>query len=162
MDQRRHRLQGGFSTAILLVAVAFGSSACSPSLAPLYTDFETIENEVPNDSILVRVERALVTAGWTQSESAARNVVATEERIINRWGLYDVRVSIELAPVTDRYVRVFIHPYRVYVTGARSKMPFLKRRIRRAILPDLAKALEIENIEPIGSAVERGKIAERK
>lgn len=148
----------------LIVAVLFSlaTAGCSPSLAPLYTDFEAVANVVPNDTLLVRIERAIESAGWTQVDSPADNVVATEERTISKWGLYDVRVSIELAPVTDQYVRVFINPYRVFVTGSRSKMPYLKRGIRRSVVPELERALAQEGIEPIGSAVERARLAERE
>ncbi|ARA92962.1 hypothetical protein AWN76_007170 [Rhodothermaceae bacterium RA] len=42
-----------------------------------------------------------------------------------------------MAPIGDDYVRVFFHPYRQYVTGGRSKIPYLSRRLRRMLIPPL-------------------------
>ena len=156
-----HRNVGLRPIAFAAVLAAVMLTACSPSFAPLYTDYEYDAETATTDSTIARLERAVAAAGWKVDVPPAPNVVATNERTFNRWGLYDIRINLELIPINDRYVRLMIHPYRVYFTGNRSKMPFLKRSIRRAVVPDLTEALEKENLVPIGSAVERDKVARR-
>lgn len=161
-----------------LLALAF-LTGCSPSLAPLYVDFDAgkaVRNASNADDtsgvlgadampqptrasldIDARIRRAVQNAGWEVTNSVAENVVATEPRLVNRWGLYYTEVSIEVSRVNDTFVRVLVHPYRVYFTGHRSKMPFLKRSIRRAVFTDLEESFDAEGIVAIGNAVERDK-----
>lgn len=128
--------------ALVLLMLAAG---CSPSLAPLYQDY-AIE-QVPADSADVgpdlraeQISRALRDAGWDLAETSLHPAVATEPRTHREWGLYRVTVSLEAVPMGNRYVRVLVHPYREYVWGRRSKMPYLTRAVRRAVLPDLNRS----------------------
>lgn len=102
----------------------------------------------------------MTAAGWTLAdESPAANVVTTEPRVVRRFGLYRTEVSIEVSPINTSYVRVFVNPYRVYFTGHRSKMPYLKRSIRNAVFPTLDVAFEAEGLVDIGNAVQRDERA---
>ncbi|QXD14308.1 hypothetical protein GQ464_012760 [Rhodocaloribacter litoris] len=138
--------------ALLLLVV--GGAGCSPSLSPLYRDYEVAGAGAATD-LRGRIEVALRQAGWHLVEADAPNVVATEARTITNWGLYKVQASLEVAPLGERHVRVFIHPYRKFFTGGRSKIPYLRGSLRRAILPALTRAFEAQGLRMIGSAVER-------
>ena len=132
-------------------------SACAPSLAPLYRDYEV---EQPSASIQPLLEGALQEAGWTLEEAPAANIVRTQPRTLSRWGLYDVVASLEVAPVGDQHVRLYVHPYREYITGGRSKIPYLKGSIRRAFLPELTEALEARGLKLLGTPIQRDRAAQ--
>ena len=70
---------------------------------------------------------------------------------IAEWGLYDVRVSIDVIPINQKFVRVYVHPYRQYFYGSRSKMSYMNRRVREYVFPDLAEAFESRGIVPLGA-----------
>lgn len=145
---------------VCLVALA----ACAPSISPLYRDYEVepaplasadVEAESRDARVRDRLRAALAEAGWTVGGPAAPNVISTEERGFGSWGLWRVLVSLDAVPVGDRHVRVQIHPVRRYITGGRSKIPYLGRSLRAAILPDLNEALETHGFHPVGTPRER-------
>ncbi len=105
--------------------------------------------------VYVRLRAALAEAGWTEALAAAPNAVSTEARQFGTWGLWRVLVSLDAVPVGDRHVRVLFHPVRRYVTGGRSKIPYLGSGLRRALLPELNEALEAHGFVPIGTPRER-------
>ncbi len=123
----------------LLIGILAGVGAgCMPAITPLYHDYRIPPaTALPGDSLRVRIARALEQAGWTPTETADGHTLATEPRTLQRWGLYRITVYLEVAPIGDDYVRVFFHPYRQYVTGGRSKIPYLSRRLRRMLIPPL-------------------------
>ena len=87
-------------------------------------------------------------------------MVSTTEIEIVEWGLYDVRVSLDVAPINDKFVRVYVHPYRQYFYGSRSKMSYLNRRVRSYVFPDLAEAFQKQGILPIGTIEKRNPLDE--
>ncbi len=108
--------------------------SCSPSLHPLYKDYKhDFNGTVP----LIQIEQALIEAGWELLPSPSPNTISTSYREIRDWLLYKVVVQVEAVPIGAKHVRLLVHPYRVYVTGNRSKIPFLKRRIRRRVIHDI-------------------------
>ncbi|MDX1740727.1 MAG: hypothetical protein R3178_05510 [Rhodothermales bacterium] len=141
-----------------ILAVAWALAGCAPSISPLYRDYDLRDaGETGGTDMRERIREALAETRWTAVPSSAPHVVATDTVTLQRWGLYRVEVSLEVAPIGDRYVRVFVHPYRKYFTGARRKIPYFKRRLRRSILPELARAFEAQGLYAIGSAMERDK-----
>jgi len=136
----------------ILILLPVLLTACAPSLAPLFRDFEFKGEPEKPEAVRSGIETALRDAGWQLASPSASNVVTTKMRSFNNWGLYKVEAPLEVAPISDKYVRVFVHPYRKYITGGRGKIPFMKGSVRRAILPDLTKALEVQGLVPIGSA----------
>ena len=135
------------SLAVLLVA------ACAPSLSPLHRDYAVSEPARSSDT--KRIVHALESAGWAVSDTTL--AVVTDERTLSEWGLYRVVASLEVVPLGPDHVRVFIHPYRRYFTGSRSKLPFLKRSVRQAVLPDLHAAFEAEGLQPLGTQSQRDR-----
>ena len=133
----------GRAAVVCALAVFAG---CSPSLHPLYRDYQVKSAET---SVRERLEDALESQGWVITEGPAPNVVATERRQFRDWVIYRVVVELEAVPMGERHVRLFVHPYRIYVTGGRSKIPFLKRSLRRTVLRNLDLALGRER--PRGS-----------
>ncbi len=131
-------------------------TACAPTLAPLYNDYE-IQTEAGD--VEQRITRALEAAGWAPTPADAPNAIATEERKLSNWVLYDVMVSLEAVPIGEDYVRLYVHPYRRYFTGSRSKIPFLKKGLRRAVLKELDPALEQQGLVAIGTSVSRDRKA---
>ena len=131
-------------------------SACSPSLYPLYRDYEVQTVDQP---IAERIEQALTEAGWESIPASAPNAVATQERKVRTWGLYSVVVSLEAVPVGEGYVRLYLHPYRQYFTGNRSKIPFLKSSLRRSVLKDINEAFESQGLVALGTGVSRDRQA---
>ncbi len=141
-------------TAIIILGVSL--SACSPSLSPLYRDFEVPSDSATTASVLPRLRTALSEAGWTVTDSVTPNVVATERKTLSDWGLYRVEVYLEAAPLGKDYVRVFVHPQRRFITGGRSKIQFMVPSLRRSILPELNEAMERQGLQMARSARERG------
>ena len=134
--------------------LALSLSACAPSLSPLYRDYEIQTEDQP---IAQRIEEALIEAGWQTTPSSAPNVIATQERKVRSWGLYTIVVSLEVVPVGESYVRLYLHPYRKYFTGNRSKIPFLKKGLQRALLKDLNETFESRGLVAIGTGLDRDR-----
>ncbi len=143
-------------SAALVVCAAL-LAGCAPSISPLYRDYDLRESA--DGALRQRIVDALGATRWKVVSTSAPHVVATDTVTLSRFGLYRVEVALEVAPVGDRYARVLVHPYRVYFTGARRKIPYFKRRLRRTILPELARAFEAQGLYAIGSDVERDKEA---
>jgi hypothetical protein len=139
------------SLLVLALAVLPG---CSPSFSPLYRDYERASGKAGAQE---QIEAALAETGWRVVPGSAPRVVATEERTLQNWGLYRVVASLEVVPVGDDYVRLYIHPYRKYFTGNRSKIPFLKGSLRRAVLPELSEAFRAYGLRAVGLPVEQEK-----
>lgn len=140
-------LRAEFLCVLLLVLAVLSLSACAPTISPLYRDYESPEEQ----GTMQRIETALVKAGWTLVPSDVPNTIATDEQTLSSWGLYKVIASLEVVPIGNEYVRVFVHPYRKYFTGSRSKIPFLNKSLQRAILVDLTNAFEAQGLEPLGT-----------
>jgi hypothetical protein len=144
--------------SVAIIATVWILAGCAPSISPLYRDYDLRDaGDVRDTDMRERIRAALDETRWTVVSSSAPHVVATDTVTLQRWGLYRVEVSLEVAPVGDRYVRVLVHPYRKYFTGARRKIPYFKRRLRRSILPELARAFETQGLYAIGSAMERDR-----
>ena len=146
----------------LILVLAVASVGCSPRLSPLYRDYTVEARQTDDAEIRERIETALRKAGWTVREGITPNVVATELRTFRQWGLYKVEAELEVAPVGKEFVRVFIHPYRHYFTGARRKIPYLKRGLAKSVLTDLNDAFAEEGLSFIGTAQSRDRAARRK
>ncbi|MCY4158894.1 MAG: hypothetical protein OXE92_04125 [Bacteroidetes bacterium] len=144
-----------FFAGLFFILAAIG---CSPALHPLYRDFKHNHSNSPP---LRQIELALMEAGWELTDSPSPNAVSTVEREIRNWFLYKVVVQVEVVPVGSQHVRLFVHPYRVYVTGFRSKIPFLKPGIRRRIVHDIDRAFESHNLIEIGTDMSRDRIRTR-
>ena len=157
MDSQRPQpsaVRRGRAVALAVLAAL----ACSPSLYPLYRDYEVNQHPAP---IRQRLETALANAQWELVDHGAPNTVATAPRRLRHWGLYSIVVSIEAVPVGDRHVRLFVHPYRYYVTGGRSKIPYLKGSIRRRVMAELDATLEAQGLAAIGTGVSRDRAGRR-
>lgn len=87
--------------------------------------------------------------------------MATAPRRLRHWGLYSIVVSIDAVPVGERHVRLFVHPYRHYITGGRSKIPYLKGSIRRRVMADLDRTLKAQGLAAIGTGVSRDRARRR-
>ncbi len=129
-------------------------SACSPALHPLYRDYKVAPH---TDVVEARIERALASSGWHSVPGPAPNVIATNERRVRSWGVYSVVVSLEAVPVGDGYVRLLVHPYRHYIWGTRSKVPFLNSTIRRSVLRDFDAAMAAQELIAAGTGVSRDR-----
>ena len=135
------------------VAILFVLPGCAPSLSPLYRDYEMGQSD--STSVDGRIVAALKDAGWDTVATSVPNAIATEEKVLSNWGLYKVTASLEVTPLGQDHVRVFIHPYRRYVVGGKGKIPFLTRRIRSQFLPELNDAFEGQGFAIAGTPFER-------
>lgn len=128
--------------AFLVVAAA----GCAPSLAPLYQDYAVRSEEA--DERTARVHAALEDAGWEIVEDSMAPSIATITAPIThrQWGLYRISVFVEAVPMGERHVRLLIHPYREYVWGRKSKLPFLTSSLRRSVVADLNEAFEARGL----------------
>ncbi|HEX7072199.1 MAG TPA: hypothetical protein VF190_15410 [Rhodothermales bacterium] len=138
--------------------LALGLSACAPSLTPLYRDFEMPADSMTTAEVIPILEAALTDAGWDIAEPTTPNVVATQRKTLSEWGLYRVEAYLEAAPLGGNYVRLFVHPQRRFITGGRSKIPFLVPSLRRSILPDINEAFQKHGLQMAKSARERGLV----
>lgn len=144
---------------IFLLLIPFFLPACSPSLSPLYRDYG-IQTEA--DLIYDNIRESLVEAGWQETTSSALNVIVTEEKTLSRWGIYRVVASLEIVPIGNEYVRVFVNPYRRFFTGSRSKIPFLPPTLKRKTLSDITRAMEKRGLILIGNPIENDRKARRR
>ena len=149
--------------SVVLLCALFLLSGCSPRLTPLYRDYEVVmeaaaeqESEDRAD-VTGRIRSALQAAGWQLQAPVTPNVVATAPRSFRQWGLYAVTVELEVAPLYGNHVRLFVHPYRTYITGAKRKIPYLRGSLARSVLKDLHAALEAEGLDHIGTAQSRDR-----
>jgi hypothetical protein len=153
--------------ASLAVATALLLAGCAPKLSPLYRDYavapssaaETQSATSTDAATLDRIRAALVADGWALAEQPGAALVRTEQRRISEWGLYRVDASLEVVPLGDDYVRVMVHPYRNYITGGRTKIPFLQKRMRRVVMPSVTEALEAQGLALAGTSEERDEEA---
>ena len=118
---------------------------CSPSLAPMFKDYEIAVEE--DEDVQERVIMALEDVGWVPAEEAILpSVILTEERTLNRRGIYKTTAILEVLPLGDNHVRVLIHPYRNHLIGSRSKLPYLPGNIERQIVPDITASFEVHGL----------------
>ncbi|HMB90898.1 MAG TPA: hypothetical protein VKP65_08630 [Rhodothermales bacterium] len=143
------------SVLIILIGLCLSMAACAPSLSPLYRDYEAQTDSSSAAPIDERIETALTDAGWHLKSAAAPNAFATEERKLSSWGLYSVVASVEVVPLGTEYVRLYIHPYRKYITGGRGKIPYLNKSLQRSVLKDLTRAFEQQGLQAIGTGEKR-------
>ncbi len=136
----------------LVLSTALIGSACSPSLSPLYRDYEVPEEGAPIEQ---RVTTALADAGWDTVQVDVPNAITTEEKILSHWGLYKVTATLEVTPLGANHVRVFVHPYRRYLTGSKGKIPYLTPRLRSKFLTSLNAAFREQGLTVVGTPVER-------
>lgn len=163
--------------SLFCLASVVALNGCAPSFSPLYRDFDiesTSAQTLSSDRIsagtdsasadagpkasgdvYARIRNALAEAGWTEASSVVPNVVSTHPRQLSDWGLYRVVVSLDVVPVGGQHVRVLFHPVRRYITGGRSKIPYLDSGMRRTLLPVLNEAFEAHGLYPIGTPRER-------
>lgn len=126
-------------------------SGCTPRLSPLYRDYAVPDSIAAQQDVLIAIRTALSDAGWDVQPSPIENAVLTEPRTLSKWGLYQVTLYVEAVPVGGDYVRVFFNPYREYVTGGRSEIPYLKKSLQAAILPELNEAMEKHGLLIVGA-----------
>ncbi|MEM1093971.1 MAG: hypothetical protein AAGJ10_05170 [Bacteroidota bacterium] len=146
------RIARGF----LLLAIVL-TTGCAPSIAPLYKDFATPDSVVADAATLARIGTTLEADGWTLRASDIAGVVATEEKVLSSWGIYDVKISLEVITFGDDYVRVLFHPYREFFTGNRSKIPYLDGRLRRSVVASVEETLEASGLDVIPWPVQRDR-----
>jgi len=103
------------------------------------------------------VEKALRNSGWILISSTIPDVVTTDSRRVRHWGLYAIVVSLEAVPIGGGHVRLLVHPYREYVWGTRSKIPFLNGTIRRSVLRDVDAAMSAQALTAVGTGVSRDR-----
>lgn len=151
-----------------LIAMLVLFTGCSPKLSPLYRDYEVKVGDAEGDAapvvddhaeVMERIKAALDAAGWTVADAVTPNVIAAESRKFREWGVYSIEVDLEVAPVEGNYVRLFVHPYRIFFTGAKRKIPYLRGSLARSVLKDLHSAFEAQGLEHIGTAQTRDRRA---
>lgn len=130
----------------------FAGTGCSPSISPLYRDYEVQPSHPPVEQ---RIAAALAVAGWSLAPEGPGGALRTEPQTFGNWGLYKLEAALEVTPLGRDHVRVFIHPYRTYVTGGRSKIPYLPKRLRKNLLTRLNEAFEEEGLAVVGTPFER-------
>lgn len=159
--ERRSTFLTRWTSRLTLLLIATVSLGCSPRLSPLYRDFSIDESTQYEYDIYERLTLAMEEAGWSVIEGVTSNIVATEGRDFNSWGIYTMEVELEASPVGNGYVRLFIHPYRRYFTGTRGKMPYLKRGLAKAALSTLETPFETYGLKFAGTAESRDKAHRR-
>lgn len=150
-------------------------SGCSPKLSPLYRDYEVMHDPVGSEAMpagsdaespapaedraatFQDIRAGLEASGWTVIDGVTDNVLATEPRKFREWGVYSIEVDLEVAPVGGNYVRLLVHPYRIYFTGAKRKIPYLRGSLARSVLKDLHGAFEEQGLHHIGTAQMRDR-----
>ncbi len=134
-----------------LLAVAVSGEA-SPSGEPsgMAPDEDIGAMPVPE-----RIVAALNEAGWDTTATGLPHAIATQERVLRRWGLYRITVYMEVTPLGRDHVRIYMHPFRKYIFGKASKIQYLTRRIRSRFMPELDEAFAKYGLKPAGTPFER-------
>lgn len=127
-------------------------SACTPSLSPLYRDYTPAMDSA---SVEARILSALGEAGWDTVATNLPNAIATEERVLSNWGIYKVAASLEVAPLGQDHVRLYVHPYRQYFIGGKGKIMYLTRRVETRFIPEINEAFEKYGLRLAGTPFER-------
>lgn len=126
---------------------------CAPSLSPLYRDYEAPTG--PETAVKDSIRAALQEAGWTLVSSSPPNAIATQPRLLSNWWIYKTRASLEVLPLGQKHVRLYIHPYRTYFTGGQSKIAYLSSGLREELLPDINEALQEKGLTLVGTPFQR-------
>jgi len=130
--------------------------SCSPELSPLYRDYLD-EKDADDIQVTREIQKALGSVGWVFDEPLTETVLRTKARTFQRWGLYKIEVYLDVAPMEGKVVRVLFHPYRIYFTGGRSKIPYLSPRLRRSVLNEINEALKDIGLTAVGTPVKRDR-----
>lgn len=147
-----------FRSCAVCALLAFLLAACSPSLTPLYRDYEVRTSAAESgDDVYGRIRAALTEAGWEEDAPDAPNVVSTTPRPLSDWGLYRTEVTLDVVPIGKHHVRVYFHPIRYSVLGGEAKLGYLSSGLRRALLPDLNAAFTRQGLVVLGTPRERDK-----
>jgi len=133
---------------ILLIALLFLSAGCSPSISPLFRDFEV--GSGGQDA----VQEALEAAGWSLDRESDRRYMTTLPRRFNNRGLMFSEVKLEVVPMAGEHVRVFFHAERVYFFGHRGDLPYLSSGLRDSIVPVLAEAFSERGMKLVTDTVD--------
>ena len=149
------------SALLSLLYIAAAVAGCMPSVAPLYRDYAVgaPDGTGETEALRERIRSALVEAGWTPAPPVVPEAVATTPRTLSDIGLYRTEVSIDVVLVGGTHVRVFFHPYRRYLTGGLSKVPFLSAGVRRQLLPPLNEAFARRGFTAVDTPRERDEEA---
>ena len=157
--------QGSMKRSILSMATWVGAAcfllmlgACTPSLSPLYADYDAPwSNPRTPDSLTAeeRILAALEEAEWDTMATDLPHAIATKERTLSRWGLYDVTAYLEVTPLGPNHVRIYVHPFRRYIFGRSSKISYLTRSIRSRFVPEIREAFTGQGFTPVGNPFER-------
>ncbi|MEM6325557.1 MAG: hypothetical protein AAF791_00430 [Bacteroidota bacterium] len=155
-------------TRAVVLALVVLVSGCAPSLAPTYRDYRvpsallaSVDEDAPANEIPLEqhLRDALTEAGWTETEQDAPNVISTEPRRIATGFLSRTDATLDLAPISGRFVRVYVHAIRTNVFGARSKQPYLSRGLREDALASLTEAMAARGLIALDQPRERDEDA---
>ncbi len=127
---------------------------CGSSLAPLYRDYVPVTPSVDTSAI----GTVLSQSGWKLQQPVTKGTWRTHSKWMEDWGLYRIRVSLDVVPLRGGTIRVFFHPYRIFIVGGRSKMMYLRGALKHRLFTSLDGAFESAGYQPAGSLFERDRI----
>lgn len=156
------------TAAALCLAATVWATGCAPRLAPLTRDYalaaadSLVPDSVRTARAMDRAAEALRDAGWTPAPAGGL-ALTTDTRAGADWGLYDIRVSLDVLPLADGTVRLVFDPVRRYVWRTRTHIPYLPSGVLRTFVPPLDAALRAEGLvpQPSGAARDLGRRANR-
>jgi hypothetical protein len=135
-------------TGVLVVAGFL--SGCSPSISPLFRDFEASSVGTGQDPI----REALESAGWSISQDTTDTYLRTMPRRFNNRGFVASEVYLEVVPMARQHFRIFIYAERLYFFGHRGRIPYLPASLRDAVVPPLAAAFAMHGMNLVTDTVE--------
>ena len=156
---------------IAFLALVLFASGCAPSITPTYRDYrisappaqtaspQSASPQASRDDAERLLLDALAEAGWEIAERDAPNVISTEPRRIDSGLFSSVDATLDLAPLGDRFVRVYVHATRRNIFGGRTKQPYLSRGLRRAALAELTDALAKRGLAALDAPRDRDEEA---
>ncbi len=165
--------------ALVLLVVSVFWVGCSPTMTPLYRDFEVQADAagtatdgtatdgtatagkvlLSEEAILDRIRAGFQEAEWPVSEGVTENTIETEPRTYRRWGIYNVQVHLEVVPIGGHYVRVMVHPYRVFFNDRSRQIGYLRGSLARSIMKDIQDPFEEQGLKFAGFAQARDAAA---
>lgn len=107
--------------------------------------------------ILEDVASVLEASGWVLRDADVVEAVATQPRKFANWLFYSVHAELEVVVIGDRYVRLFVHPWRHYWWGSWGRIPYLKTGLAVAVFESVDEAFQEAGYEFIGNAPMRDR-----
>lgn len=144
--------------SLVLFLVLAACAGCATTASPPYRDFRPAGPDAPQVSTSL-LREAAVEAGWATADSPNPAVVSTRERQVAQGALSTTHAALDLVPLGQGFVRVYVRAERRSIFGSRGKVYALDPALRRAILRPISEALAARGLDALDAPRDRDEDA---